>query len=74
MFQRKYHMNLKFYQITNINDISKITPYNYYNINKFIPYRGYILDIIDLYILDIIVNIDIISSSCGEKDIKYSNL
>jgi hypothetical protein len=29
-----------------------------YSINKLIPYRGYILDIIDLYILDIIVNID----------------
>jgi hypothetical protein len=34
MFQRKYHMNLKFYQITNVND--DIQKYSLYNINK--PY------------------------------------
>jgi hypothetical protein len=51
MFQRKYHMNLIFYQITNINDNIQKYPY-------MIPYMGYILDIIDLYILDITVNID----------------
>jgi hypothetical protein len=61
MFQRKYYMNFKFYQITNIND--DIQKYPLYNINKLIPYRGYNSDIIDLYILDIIVNIDKISSS-----------
>jgi hypothetical protein len=56
-------MNLKFYQITNINDNIKNTPNS---INKLKPYGEYILHIIiDLYILDIIVNID--KSSCGKK-------
>jgi hypothetical protein len=41
--------------------------YPIYSINKLIPYGEYILDIIDMYILDIIVNIDKISSSCGKK-------
>jgi hypothetical protein len=70
MFQRKYHMN----QITNtIND--DIQTYPLYNINKFINHiGGYILDIKDLYILDIIVNIDRISSSCGKNNILISSM
>jgi hypothetical protein len=69
MFQRKYYMNLKFFQIANINDY--IQKYPLYSINKLIPYGEYILDIIDLYILDIIVNIVKISSSCGKKQVKF---
>jgi hypothetical protein len=73
MFQRKYHMHLKFYQITKIND--NIHKYPLLKINEFITYRGvYILDIIDLYILDIIDNIDRISSLCEKQNILISSM